>query len=424
MDVDPGRIQLQFVQGGQCHDGKGFVDFVQVDVLRLPLQFLQQFPDGEHGSGGKPCRLMGKAGMTGNAGQGSQAPAQGFRLAHQCQGGSSIGNGAGVGRGDGAVAGKGRFQAGDPLRAGRERLFVLVDAGVAMALYGIDADDFGCKRTGLLRVQGAFERAPGVIVLLLAAKAVVPGAALGKHAHQGAFFVGVLQPVEEHVVLRHAVPQTLASTHFRQQVRCVRHAFHAARQHDAGAAGQQGVVSLHHGLHAGAAHLVDRGAGHMRRQSCCQGSLTRWSLPLSGRQYAAHDDFVDRFAGDVGTAGDFGQGCGSQGAGGQAGQAALQTADGGTGSGNNHDRIGGRHVFLLCFYVNGNFTANSHLPVAHQSSVCEPGPPVRFSSRRSQVCRNDCTSRITTLMSSICCIRRCSRWLRILRNSINCGASS
>ena len=57
-------------------------------------------------------------------------------------------------------------------------------------------------------------------------------------------------------------------------------------------AGEQQVVREHRGLHARAAHLVDRGAAGGERQAGAERRLARRRLALAGRQHAAHDHFL------------------------------------------------------------------------------------------------------------------------------------
>ena len=135
-------------------------------------------------------------------------------------------------------------------------------------------------------------QAQRVGVLVCAGELVLLGAVLGEGAHQPALVVGVLEPVEEHVVLRLGMAEPRAAAHLRQQVRGVRHAFHAARDHHPRRAGEQRVMGEHHGLHARAAHLVERGRRDAFGQAGAEARLPGRGLPLAGRKHAAHEQFV------------------------------------------------------------------------------------------------------------------------------------
>ena len=67
------------------------------------------------------------------------------------------------------------------------------------------------------------------------------------------------------------------------------------------AASKQQIVGKHGGFHAGAAHFVDGCAAYAVRDAGSERGLTRGRLPLTGRQYVTHDDFVDLGAGDTGS---------------------------------------------------------------------------------------------------------------------------
>jgi len=95
--------------------------------------------------------------------------------------------------------------------------------------------------------------------------------------------------VIEHLAMAHAH----AATRLRQQIRRIRHALHPARHDHIRRAGQQHVVSEHRGAHAGAAHLVDRGAAGGQRQARAERGLPRGRLTKSGRQHATHHRFFD-----------------------------------------------------------------------------------------------------------------------------------
>ncbi len=95
--------------------------------------------------------------------------------------------------------------------------------------------------------------------LRLAGELVMLGTILGKGAHQAALVIGVLKPVQEHMVERPAMAEAIAAACLVEQIGRVRHALHAAGDHDAvGADGDQ-IMRQHGRLHARAANLVDRG---------------------------------------------------------------------------------------------------------------------------------------------------------------------
>ncbi|MBN7116676.1 hypothetical protein ACP87_02425 [Pseudomonas oleovorans] len=138
------------------------------------------------------------------------------------------------------------------------------------------------------------QRLQGIGILLLTTEAILLRTILGEGAHQPAALEGVLQAVEEHVVGHLTMAHAITTTGTRQQIRRVGHALHAAGHQHFAATGQQLVMAEHQRLHAGATHLVQRGALHRLAQPCAQRRLARRCLALAGLQHAAHQHRVHR----------------------------------------------------------------------------------------------------------------------------------
>ena len=180
------------------------------------------------------------------------------------------------------------------------RLFVLRDHGLGLAGARGHRRDLGCETAvgnGLLRPCQRGER---IIVLGLAGELIGLGAILGECAHQAALVIGVFQPVEEHVIHDLAMAEPVAAARAVEQIGRVGHALHAAGHRDLRAAGEDQVMGEHRRLHAGAAHLVDRGRAGGKGQPRAERRLARGRLALSGGQHAAEDHFVDLVRGDTG----------------------------------------------------------------------------------------------------------------------------
>ena len=73
----------------------------------------------------------------------------------------------------------------------------------------------------------------------------------------GLAVVGVLQPVEGHVIEQLLVAVAVAAARLREHVRRVGHGLHAAGDHHRGIPREDLVGGHHRRLHARAAHLVD-----------------------------------------------------------------------------------------------------------------------------------------------------------------------
>ena len=251
--------------GRHGHDGKGLVDLVETDVASRPADLLQQLLDGSDRCCREPGGCLGDAGNAGNAGERLQLAPLGFAGAHQDEGRRAIRDRAGVGRGDRAALAECGLQLGDLGRICREGLLVASHLrATGPALDGNRHDLLG-KGAVLVGRLGALEAFDRECVLRLARELIVLRSVLGKGTHQTPLVEGVLQPVEEHVVLHLGVAEACAAAHLRQQVGRVGHAFHAAGDDDVLAAHMQGVEAHHDRLHARAAHLVDRRARHRHR---------------------------------------------------------------------------------------------------------------------------------------------------------------
>jgi hypothetical protein len=195
----------------------------------------------------------------------------------------------------------------------------------------------------LIACLGARRRGDGELVLRLAGEVVAAGAVLGEGAHQAALVllgVAVFQAVEEHVVHHLAVAEAVAAARLGQQVGRVGHRLHAAGDHDLVAAGKQQVVRQHGRLHAGAAHLVDRGAAGRQRQAGAERGLAGRRLALAGGQHAAHDHFLHLLGREAGALDRRLDRDAAELRRGEAGQVALESAQRGASDGNDDDGIG------------------------------------------------------------------------------------
>jgi hypothetical protein len=85
-----------------------------------------------------------------------------------------------------------------------------------------------------------------------------------------------------------------------EQVRRVRHAFHAAGDDHVHAAGRERVMGEDGGLHAAAAHLVDGGRLDVEWQARADAGLAGGRLAKARGQDAAHEDLLDALGIDAG----------------------------------------------------------------------------------------------------------------------------
>ena len=101
------------------------------------------------------------------------------------------------------------------------------------------------------------------------------------------------------MILGFGVTKPRAVAHLRQQIRRVGHAFHAASDDHVDRTGCEGFRAHDRGLHAGTAHLVDRGRLDRLGKTGVNCCLTGRGLALPGGQYIAHIDALDICACDA-----------------------------------------------------------------------------------------------------------------------------
>ena len=230
--------------------------------------------------------------------QDPRAQLQPLRLGHIAarhdKGGRPIRDGGGIGRRDRAILAKGGLERRDfvgPCIAG---LFIDRDHNIALARSDSDRHDLACESIVFNRPQRILKRAQSIFILRGAGELERLRTILGECAHQPAPIIGILEPIEEHVILRLAMPHPRATAHRRKKVGGIRHALHPACHDEAGPAQRQRIPSEHRGLHPRAAHLVERGCRHLLGQSGLEPRLSRGGLSLTRGQDTAHQQLIDQ----------------------------------------------------------------------------------------------------------------------------------
>ena len=96
------------------------------------------------------------------------------------------------------------------------------------------------------------------------------------------------------MVCRTRVPEARTVAHFVKQIRGIGHTFHPACHHCIRLSECNLIESHHRRFHAGTAHLVQRGCGHLFTQTRVKARLSGRCLTLTGRKNASHQNFVNR----------------------------------------------------------------------------------------------------------------------------------
>jgi hypothetical protein len=111
------------------------------------------------------------------------------------------------------------------------------DFAVCLAGFHRNRDDFGLKAAVGNSFLSSGQSRDGILVLRLTGELIALGAVLREGAHQAPLVIGVLKPVQEHMVKHPSVTHTVSGTRSIHQVWCIGHAFHATRNSHVRAAG-------------------------------------------------------------------------------------------------------------------------------------------------------------------------------------------
>ena len=162
-------------------------------------------------------------------------------------------------------------------------------------LAGLDRDrrDLFLKSAVVDRLLRPLQRGDGEGVLRGAGELKAFGAVFRESAHRQMRAIGILEPVEEHMIEEFAMPHAVAGSGAVEQIGRVGHALHAARKDDSRASRADAVMRKHDGFHARTAHLIDRRAGRRLGQAGGKRGLAGGSLALARRQDAAKNQLVD-----------------------------------------------------------------------------------------------------------------------------------
>ena len=338
VDVHFVARQVQLFHRRHGNDRKSFVDFVKVHICRFPTGLLQQVSHCGNRRCGEPLRLVCELALPFQHRQNPYATGLGFTFTHQHQRGRTIGNRAGISGGNGAVLAKRRAQLGNFVRTRIAGALIHRDFHIAFARADGHWRNFPLKRIGFDCGVGARQGFQRKCVLLFPGEGVFICGALSKVTHQLAV-VGIFQAVGKHMVEHFTVTEAHTRAGFGQQVGRIAHAFHPASNYDLGITGQQRVTGHHHGLHAGATHLVDGGGRRTFGDTGTQGCLTRRCLTQPGRQYTPHQNFVHVACGNTGVRECAANCHRTQFRGTQARQRALHCSHGSAGNTNNDHRV-------------------------------------------------------------------------------------
>ena len=344
-------VNVDFVVGDAkifhcCHryGSERFVDFKQIHCVSRPAGFFVQLLNRTNRRCREPTRFLCMRCVSDDFSDRCQTEFFGFGLTHQHQRCSAIVDGGRRCSSDCAVFFEGWLQSWDFVEFGFQRAFVFIDHNVTTTTGNGNRCDFPRKRAVCCRCLRTFDGSNRKCILIFAAELVFGGAIFGKSTHGAAFVIGVFETVEHHVIVNHAVADTIAAACLWNDVRCVSHRFHTAGDHHFIAACADRVKRHHGCLHRRAAHFgqSDRACGH--RQTCRQQSLTCRCLTLTGHQAVTEQNFFHQLRLDTSTFNcSFDCHC-TELTGGQGCEITLKCPHRGTGCANDYDRV--CHVFL------------------------------------------------------------------------------
>ena len=301
------RIDPELLQ--HCHrlDRKGFVQFEELDVLQVPADLVQEALHGVHWRHQNQLRWQTACRLTDDPHERGDAETLGSIGGHHDERRRAIVDRRGVAGGDGAVLLERGLQSGERLGGcvGSNRLVAVDPQRLALLLRDHNRQDLVMEVARLCRRRRLLVTERRVCILRLTRHRVQLGDGFPGVPHVDVL-EGAPQPVVDHRVDDLAVAEAESFADARQQVRAVAHGLHAARDHDVDVAGGDPLRRQHHGLQAGAAHLVDRERRDMVRQSAAKRRLPCGILPEPRADDVPHDAFVDDGGIDAGAAHRFG----------------------------------------------------------------------------------------------------------------------
>jgi len=285
--IDGVMRQTKVPHRSHWHDRESFVDLKKPHVLQVPTGFYGQLLYRSNRRGRKKTGFVRVPCMSDHPGQRRQPALFSFRGAHHDKCGGPVGNRRGIGSRDRALAAERGAQVADLVALGFAGLLVDLHHRLAAARCDRNGRDFIRERTAVNRSAGAVKRCDSIIVLRLSGELIAFCAILGKCAHETALVVGVLQTIEEHVVLQFCMAHPKPRAGFLDQIGRVGHALHPASDNDARRACDQHIMGIHRSFHTRAAHLVQRGADCAERKPSAKGRLPRGRLTLTCAQHIA-----------------------------------------------------------------------------------------------------------------------------------------
>ena len=288
---------LKIRHEGHGNNRKSLVHLPQVDIAHLPTQPRQQFSRRRHRRCRKVPRWPSMPRMAPHHRPYRQPPRPIPRHQHQRR--RPVRDRRGIRRRHRAPRPEGGLQLRDLIGPGGHRGLIPGHHRLPLTPRHRHRRNLGRKVPPRLRLPRAHQRRVCKRILRRTGELERRRAILGKAAHQAApalavARIGILQPVQEHVVDHLGMPQPRPAPHPRQQIGRVGHALHPPRHDDIGSTQRQRIIAQHRGLHPRSAHLVDRGRRHAFRQARREPRLPRRGLPQTGRQHAAHQQILDR----------------------------------------------------------------------------------------------------------------------------------
>src|SRR5271166_5829842 len=99
---------------------------------------------------------------------------------------------------------------------------------------------------------------------------------------------GAPEAVMDHSINHRSVAHTIAGARPGEEIGCVAHALHAARDVEITVFSLNGLSRQHHRFQARAADLVDGDRGDVIRYTTAKGRLSCWRLARSGGDHMSH----------------------------------------------------------------------------------------------------------------------------------------
>src|SRR6266704_351529 len=327
--VDLFRIEFELARDGNRGDGKGFIEFDEVDIhVAVPAGFCEELFDSVNGRHHHPLGLDAADGLRDNPRNRLFAEPRRIPLAGNNQCRRAVVRAGRVARSNCAVFLEGRLELRERLHARvfPRRFVVLDDNRIALFLRHFDRQNLRFEETGLARTHRFLVAFDGELVLLFASDSVFFRNQFAGHAHMK-IFVSVPEAVVDHRVDELSIADAVAGSRLRQKIGTVGHGLHPARHYNFRFTKLHGLRGQRDSFEAGTANFIDGHGGNAGMAAAFERCLPRGILAEPRLYNVAENSFVNLLCLEARAADGFRDDLAAEFGSGESGETALELAD-------------------------------------------------------------------------------------------------